>query len=172
MRMGRRKVAFGKRELGQLAVVVRNGSGLLRQAHRAKSLVRRRGLGPVTLDLVDAYEIGERHSRFPSPSGELLKQLLGPVIETGPEIVARKLVERCVAMPLVDIVARNDVLVHLDRAVDFAAASVEAPKREMRVDGLVVHRGQSVKNLERSIRLFIEQVTQTLQVTLAPAHTT
>ena len=171
MRVGRWQVALGKRDLGQLAVVVRNGSGLLRQAHGAKSLVSRRCLGPVTLDLVDAHEVGERHSRFPSSRGKLLKQLLGTVIETGPKIVARKLVERRVAMPLVDVVARNDVLMHLDGAVDFAAASVEAPKREVRVDGLVVDRGQSVKNLERSIRLFIEQVTQTLQVTLAPAHT-
>ena len=74
-------------------------------------------------------------------------------------------------MPLIDVVACNDVLMHLDGAVDLAAASVEASKREVRVDGLVIYRGQSVKNLERSIRLFIEQVAQTLQITLAPAHT-
>ena len=73
-------------------------------------------------------------------------------------------------MLLVEIGARDDVLVHADGPVDFAAAPVQGAERKVRVDGLVVELGEPKEHLERSIGLVIEQEPQAFQVTLAPAH--
>ena len=71
VRVRRRQVALGKRGLGQLAVIVRDGAGLLGQPDGAQPLVRLGRLLPVALDLVDAHQVGQRHRRLAASRGEL-----------------------------------------------------------------------------------------------------
>src|SRR5688572_5076370 len=170
VRVRRRQVALRERRFGQLAVIVGDGARLLGQPDGPQSLVRLGSLLPVALDLVDAHQVRQCHRGLAAALRELLEQFLGPVVEPRAKIIACQLGQRGVAVPRIEPVARDDVLVHADRALDFAAAPVKAPQREMRVDGLVIERGQTVKYLQRPVRLFIEQITQALEVALPPTY--
>ena len=70
-------------------------------------------------------------------------------------------------MTLVEIGARDDVLVHADRPVHLAAPPVQAAEREVRVDRLVVDFGEAEEHFERAVGLVVEQESHAFEVALA-----
>jgi hypothetical protein len=143
---------------------MRNRAWLLRLRHLLQSQVGRGGVSPVALQLVNAYEVLERRGGIVAFARELLEQLFGPVVEAGPEVVARELDARGFAMSRVDVLPIDDVLVNLDRAVDLTSPPVQAAQSEVRFDRVVVAGREAQKCLECAIRLVVKQVAEAFEM--------
>ena len=59
---------------------------------------------------------------------------------------------------------RNQVLMHANRAIDFAATPKQIAQSEMSLDGVAVDFGELEKQLDRLVLLFIEQVVEAAEV--------
>src|SRR5262245_29563290 len=70
------------------------------------------------------------------------------------------------AMLLGERRSRDDVLVHPDRAVDLAAASIEAAEGKVRLDRVVVDLDHAQEHFERLVRLLVQQEAQALEIPL------
>ena len=122
------------------------------------------GLLPVALLFVNAQQIAQRRDVPLSAVRELLKQTLGAIKESCAKIVLGEREHRVQAMHLVQRRPRHDVLVDSDRAVDLAAAPIEAAEREMRLHRLVVYVDHAQEHFQRLVRLLIEQEAQAAKV--------
>ena len=157
------------RSLGELAVVVRDRAllrcapGLLEFAEYADRA------GPLLLLLVDAHELAHRRHPVGARRRERLEDLLGAVQHAGLQVVLRERESRLLALARLERLARRDVLVDLDRAVHLAAAAIEAPEREMRLDRVIVQLCCAQEGLQRPVRLLVDQEVHAGEVVAAQA---
>ena len=119
---------------------------------------------PIMLPLVHAAQRIQRAGAQPRHFADLLKQPLGPIKHAGAQIILRQRQQRLFAMLRGQFLARQQILMNADRALDFAAPPIQRPQRKMRLDGLGVGIHQLQEHVERPIGLLGDQVIEAGQV--------
>ena len=124
---------------------------------------------PLLFLLVDAHQLAHRRHAMRARGRERLEDLLGAVEHAGLQVVLGQREARLLALGRLERLAGGDVLVDLDRAVDLAAAPVQAAEREMRLDRVVVELGRAQEGLEGAVRLLVDQEVHAGEVIAAQA---
>ncbi len=88
---------------------------------------------------------------------ERLQDLLGAVEHAGLQVVLGQREARLLALRRLEALAGRDVLVDPYRPVYLAAAAIEAPEREVRLDGVVVQLGRAQERLEGAVGLLVHE---------------
>ncbi len=108
---------------------------------------------PLSLALVDVDELLERGLGERRAVVELGEELLGAVVQPGAEVVLGEREHRLMALSLVQVRPREEVLVHANRALDFAAPTEKVTEREVSLERLVVDFRHLDEQLERLVGL-------------------
>ena len=95
---------------------------------------------------------------------ELGEELLGAIEEAGAVKVLRELEFGGASLVRGQVRAIEKVLVHPDRAVDFALPAKEAAQREMQIDGLRIDLDHLDERLDRLVRLLVQQEIEAAKI--------
>ena len=95
---------------------------------------------------------------------QLQEHLLGAIEQPGLEIVLRQLVQRAHALLGGEVGAIDQILVHADRALDFAAAAEQAAQREVQLDGLRIDLDHLDERFDGLVGLLVDEKVETPEV--------
>ena len=118
---------------------------------------------PVLLLLVDVAQVLQRVLGMRA-ARQLREELLRAVKEPRLEIVLGKLEQRVELLFLRQVGALDQVLVHADRALDFAAPAKQRTQREMQLDRLRLHFHDLGERLDRLVGLLVEQEIEPFEI--------
>jgi len=122
------------------------------------------GLAPVLLVLVDADQVAQRGRHLRIHCDEVGEQGLGAVEQAGAHVVLAEFEQRNGLFLVAQVRPRDQVLMHANRPVDFAAPAKQIAERKMRFDRVAVEFGELEEYLDRLVRLLVEQVVQSAKV--------
>src|SRR5690606_11426826 len=125
---------------------------------------------PLALALVDVDEFLERGFRERRAVDELGKKLLGAVEEPGAEVVLGEREHGLMPLRVVQVRTREQVLVDANRTLDLAAAPEQVPEREVRLERVLVDLCHLHEQLERLVRLPVQDEVETADVVGADAR--
>src|SRR5690606_18939385 len=157
-------VAVGALAVGQFALELRD-----QLAHRlaggrlvAAGVLDR--LLPVALGLVNADQVAQRLRRPLVEPGEVAEHGLGAVQQAGAHVVLAQRGQRLDLLRVAEVGALRQRLVQADRAVDLAATAEQVVQRDLGLEGVLVQFGDVQEQLDRLVRLLVEQVVQAAEI--------
>ena len=88
--------------------------------------------------LIDADEMLQRGRRQRIHRDEVGEQCFGAIEQARAHVILAQFEQRDGFFVLIEIRARDQMLVHTDRAIYLAAAAEKIAEREMRLDGIAI----------------------------------
>ena len=125
------------------------------------------GLVPVLLLLVDVDELAQGLYAMDGVLGQGLKDVLGAIEEPCAQVVLTELEKRLAPLLGTERPALDQVVVDTDRAVDFTPPPVQVAEREVSVDCLAVDLEHPDEELDRLVRLLVQQIVDSPEVMVA-----
>ena len=119
---------------------------------------------PLALALVDIDELLESSLGDRRAVVEVGEELLGAVVEARAEVVLGEGKDGLMALGLVQIRPREQILMDANRSLDFAAAPEQVTERKVRLERLVVDFGHLDEQLERFIGLAAQHEIQAANI--------
>ena len=95
---------------------------------------------------------------------QFAKQFFGSVKQTGFQVVLREFVECGHFLLWREVGPVEQVLVHADRALHFAAAAEQAAECEMQLDGLRIDLDDFDERLDGLVRLLVQEKIEPLEI--------
>ncbi len=129
----------------------------------AQALDRLDRTRPIVLGLVDAYQRpdgGHGETRIVHD----FKSLLGAIQHARFQEILGQFVLRIFTLGLRQVGARQQALVHADRALHFAAPAKQAAQREVQLGRLGIELGHLDESIDGAVGLLIEQEVQPSEV--------
>ena len=95
---------------------------------------------------------------------EFAEDRLGTIEQAGLHVVLAQCEQRLHALAIGKVVPLHERLVQADRAVDLAAAAEQMAERDLRLEGFLVELRDVQEQLDRLVRLLVEQVVQAAEI--------
>ena len=163
MRQSRVGARMGDLDQRELAVIVRDllVPGLAQV--RAELACHAYGLFPILFLLIDVEQCLQRSAAMRRVA-QLDEHFLRTVEQSRLEIILSQFEQGGKPLLLAQIAAFEQILVHADRALGFAAAAKQAAQREVQLDRLRIDLDHFDEGLDRLVRLFVEQEIEPLEI--------
>ena len=95
---------------------------------------------------------------------EVAEHRLGAIEQARAHVVLAQREQRLHLLLVAQVRALHQGLVQADRAVDFAAAAEQVAERDLGLEGVLVEFGDVQEQLDRLVRLLVEQVVQAAEI--------
>ena len=122
-------------------------------------------LVPILFVLIDADQVLERGRRLRIHRDQIGEQGFGAIEQARAHVILAQFKQGDGFLVLVEIRARDQVLMHADRAIDLAAAAEQIAEREMRFDRIAIDVGELEEDFDRLVLLLVEQVIEAPEIT-------
>ncbi len=121
-------------------------------------------LGPVFLVLIDVDQMPQRVRHVRVDGDEIGEQGFGAIEQAGAHVVLAEFEHGDGLFFVAQVRTRDQMLMHANRAIDFAAAAEQIAEREMRLDRIAIEFGQLQEYFDGLVGLLVEQIVQAAEV--------